>query len=563
MSLPNKTDLSVAPEVALLSVARMLWKRKILIVLIWAVTIGVTVVYVKKLPSVYRAVAVILVDNQKIPAAYVSSTVNSSAADRVLFIREQILSNSKIKSLADMNLFPDGHDLTQEELASRIRANLSVDIDKANGNLIRIGYQGPDQNVVAPVANKMADIFITENIQARSVSTTTTLEFTDSELDQARQKLDEIAEAQKDYKLKYSGELPSQQGQLGNQLGSLQGRLENNVETIARYNQQLDSLQITLDQAISDDDFQKQADSILVQAENEMASQRLVQGPNGQPMVPQKASDVIRQQLVGYRVSYGEDHPAIKKAKAALDAALKAEAEQASQTPVATATPAPEAPPAPNPAFRSASEIARIQREQSQRHRTDHIESIQTNMADLKKQIQVLTAQQNPLQREIDRLNGQLRQLPIREQDLERLSRDGQTATMHYQNLLAKKTSAEMSKDLESQQKAENFIRAQDASVPDAPISPNRPFLWGAGASAGLLLSVLIGILLEFRKGQILGEWELPKNVVVLAHLPSIHIEGESSGPLSFFRRNKAAGIAGIGCLLATISASLYFLVKS
>jgi hypothetical protein len=207
-------------------------------------------------------------------------------------------------------------------------------------------------------------------------------------------------------------------------------------------------------------------------------------------------------------------------------------------------------------------QLNKLKQDQAQSKRAEHIESIRRNIEDLQKNIQTLTAAQAPMQQQIDLLDAKLRQLPVREQELEFLKRDQATANALYQSLTAKKTGAEMSKNLELRQKAESFQLAEPATVPGAPTSPDRQLFTGIGVGIAFIISVVIGILLEAKKGQILGEWELPKAIVVLAHLPPIRIEDEKSGFLSFFRRSKAPGMAGIAMVLATAGAAAGAAVK-
>jgi hypothetical protein len=68
---------SIGPvQLAPLSIARTIWKRKLLILLCW-VTVSVTIAIV-----VYK-LALILVDAQKIPEKYVAFTVSTDVQDRL------------------------------------------------------------------------------------------------------------------------------------------------------------------------------------------------------------------------------------------------------------------------------------------------------------------------------------------------------------------------------------------------------------------------------------------------------------------------------------------------
>ena len=62
--------------------SRIIWHRKLLVASTFAlISIG-TAVYTSRLPNVYRSETVILVDPQKVPEAYVKSTVTGPPRGR-------------------------------------------------------------------------------------------------------------------------------------------------------------------------------------------------------------------------------------------------------------------------------------------------------------------------------------------------------------------------------------------------------------------------------------------------------------------------------------------------
>src|SRR4051812_1499976 len=103
------------PQLAPLSIARMFWKRKRLI-LICSVLLGTAVaIVVYKLPTYYMSEALILVDAQKIPEKYVTSTVSTDVQDRLATISQQILSSTRLKKIID------DFDLYREEKATMVQ----------------------------------------------------------------------------------------------------------------------------------------------------------------------------------------------------------------------------------------------------------------------------------------------------------------------------------------------------------------------------------------------------------------------------------------------------------
>src|SRR5437868_4299972 len=96
----------IRPEYMPLSIIRAIWKGKFLALAIWILGSVSTVFYVSRLPASYYAEALILVDAQKIPSHYVSSTVSTTLQDRLATINRQILSSSRLaKVLEDMKIY--------------------------------------------------------------------------------------------------------------------------------------------------------------------------------------------------------------------------------------------------------------------------------------------------------------------------------------------------------------------------------------------------------------------------------------------------------------------------
>ena len=99
--MPTPKDIAPRSEISPLSIARMLWKHKTLITTVWLCLSAVAGIIVWELPPVYVSEAVILVDSQKIPDKYVTSTVSTDLQDRLATINQQILSSTRLKKVID------------------------------------------------------------------------------------------------------------------------------------------------------------------------------------------------------------------------------------------------------------------------------------------------------------------------------------------------------------------------------------------------------------------------------------------------------------------------------
>src|SRR5215471_7384957 len=84
-----------------LSIVRMLWNQKWLLLGVWVTLSMLAALMVRHLRPIYRAEAVVLVDSQKIPERYVSSTVNSEVQDRLAALSQRILSFTNLRKIID------------------------------------------------------------------------------------------------------------------------------------------------------------------------------------------------------------------------------------------------------------------------------------------------------------------------------------------------------------------------------------------------------------------------------------------------------------------------------
>ena len=209
------------PAFSPLSILRTIGKRKVRILIAWVLfaLIGSTIVYL--LPSVYLAEAVILVDTQKIPEKFVSATVASDLEDRIAAIRQTLLSGDQLKRIIDeFGLYKDQRKTHfDEEIFDMMRKDITITLEPiTSGNAqnkhtadFRIGYQGSDPNLVMRVANRVADLYVEQNLKTRKGEAQGTSEFLDTQLADAKQQLDKLEAAVSAYKLQHNGELPQQE----------------------------------------------------------------------------------------------------------------------------------------------------------------------------------------------------------------------------------------------------------------------------------------------------------------------------------------------------------------
>src|ERR1019366_1501006 len=280
------------PALSPLSIARTIWKRKLSAGILAGALGLIGCLVVHRLPAIYSSEALILVDSQKIPEKLVASTVSTDLQDRIQTISEQILSSGQLKKvIEDFDLYhAERKNLFEEEILEKMRKDISVKLEQGwTGNrpgAFRVSFQGPNPAVVAQVANRLANLYIDENLKTREVQAEGTSEFISTQLQVAKRKLDELEAAVSKYKLAHNGELPQQENALIGTLSRLQAELEEN------------------------------RDAINPSEQPSCARGGQTNGPvSAAAEVPETKpkSEVLQAQLDLVRLRYSEDHPDVKR----------------------------------------------------------------------------------------------------------------------------------------------------------------------------------------------------------------------------------------------------------
>ncbi len=233
-----------SPVDAILGIVR---RRKWLAAIAFAVPFTALVSAAAVLPDVYRSTAMVLVDRQQVPEAFVKSTVTSGLETRLQTITQEILSRTRLEELiARFGLYPDlKKRLSPDALIERARHDIQLEIKgagpSAHGTAMiafAISYRGSNPRTVAQVANTLASSYIEENLKVRERQATGTAQFLKAQLDETKKRLDEQERQVSEFKSRHMGELPQQ---LEANLGTLerlhtQLRLntENQIKTLER-----------------------------------------------------------------------------------------------------------------------------------------------------------------------------------------------------------------------------------------------------------------------------------------------------------------------------------------
>lgn len=488
-----------------------MWKRKFLILALW-IAFGVAATGIVYLwPPVYQAEVLILVENQRIPERFVSSTVNTDLAARLSSLAQQITSyTSLLKVIQKFDLYrKQRRSMVEEEIVDLMRSHITVQLEpgfnreRQQAAAFRVGYQSHDPLLASIVANELASQFIEENLRSREVYALGTSEFLKAQVAEAKQRLQQQEAILSEYKRQHSGELPQQESVLASMLARLQVQLQAVQDEIGRTEQSKILRENELNAALASKDA-------LERLAQQMSDPSAATAGQGQ----QSEIEQLEKRLASLRSRYTENHPDVQDTRAALER-LK----EARKIEVALPQKTAESPSVkPGQVAMSGSLIREKER----------IEQIRGQMAALDRRLKDLEADKQRIMQEISGVQRKISQLPIREQQLAAIARDYEISKANYQSLLDKQMAAEMAAQMESTQRSERFVVLDAARVPEKPVKPDRLNWSLTGWTVALLLAFLIAVAYEMNKNVFLGEWELPRELLVLARVPKMRLQAAS-----------------------------------
>ena len=230
-------------------------RRKWLGIVVFLLPFTAATAVIMALPDLYQSTALVMIERQQVPEAFVRATVTSELEIRLHTISQEILSRSRLESLISrMGLYSDLRGKA-EEAVDRMRRDIRLELRGADANRgntttsFALSYRGRDPQTVATVTNTLASFYIEENLKARERQATGTAEFLKVQLNDAKRRLDEQEARMGELQRRYLGELPQQlQGNLAT-LESLNTQLRINSDNQTRLAERRDQIAGQLAQA--------------------------------------------------------------------------------------------------------------------------------------------------------------------------------------------------------------------------------------------------------------------------------------------------------------------------
>ncbi|MET0107539.1 MAG: lipopolysaccharide biosynthesis protein [Candidatus Thiodiazotropha sp.] len=390
------------------------------------------------LPSIYRAEATILIEQQEIPSELVRSTVTSYAGERIQVISQRVMTTENLgKIIDDYGLYADTREDTSITLlAEALQEDIELEmisadvVDPRSGRpttatiAFTLAYSNKVPRIAQKVTNELVSLYLGENLRQRTQSALETSSFLSAEAGRLNQEITVLEASLADFKEKNVNNLPELQ-QLNIQLMERNEReLIETIQQIRNLEERKIYLQSELTQISPITDIYNSSGNRVMGTEDRLRA--------------------LQTEYLALATRYTDNHPTLIKMKG---------------------------------------EIEVLERELDTGHRSEKNITHSDNPAyvQLETQLQAANSELASLKGMRDEIKGKIKdfedrlmQSPQVEREYRNLTRDYENALDKYQEVKAKQLEAQLAESLERERKGERFSLIEPPQLPEKPDKPNR-----------------------------------------------------------------------------------------
>src|SRR5438445_1371342 len=514
--------------------ARIVQKRKWLIILP-AIAIGLAIAYVVfRLPDIYESATLIVVKPSTLPNTVVP-TINEETLTRELTsISQVVTSRSSLQPLVEKyDLYRDERQRGEpmEVIIDQMRKSIKVEVNTTRNEItngFNITYHGRDPKSTQAVAAELASRYIDEQTKGTINAGKSAKQFLEEQVRTAKEELDDIDKRRLDYLQQNMNNLPSQSQSLVGRLSGLHEEQKALIAELGRlrdlgaaYRAQLGDLTKSYDQ------------EVVMAAEN-----------TTDPKTTMAWGELVRRrselegQLQSLLTQYQEKHPDVIATQKQVEE-IKREQDQMIDD------------------WKTRIE----ERKQKLTKLSDpRIMTLRTNIAmmdgDVARQQKVLSE----TNAQIADLDARINAIPNAEIGLEALDREYQTKKFNYDNLVVQQQKVDIGADAANQQQGGGIQVIDPANLPERPIAPKRGMLTVGGFGLGLALGLFLAGILEIRRLftiQTVADAKHYTSLPVLVAIPQLLTPAEAR---AIPRRHKVVMAAGIAAAFLSMPTLAFML---
>jgi succinoglycan biosynthesis transport protein ExoP len=450
--------------------ARIVWKRKWLIILPTIAVATAIAWVVLRLPNVYESTTLLIVRPSTIPNGLVPTLSDVDLSMRINNIGQMVTSRSSLEPLIlkyDLYREERGRGEPMENLVEHMRTDIVVEVDKSRNdvtNAFHISFRERDPRKTQAVTAELASKYVNAQTQASADASEQNKVFFDQQLAQAKTELDEVDQQRIKYMTEHVESLPSSAGSLLGQYTGLREQQKSLINEIGRLGDRLTALNGTLNDL-------KQSSQGEEEIERELGDPKKTE--TYAALVSRKV--MIEAEIQNMLTVLKPANPDVIAKQAELDSVkreMKLQEDEAA---------------------------AKVERIRARRATLPDL-----RIKGLEREIQMVEGDRKRLETLLDQSNSQLasveqriNNVPSSEVALEALNRDYQTKKSIYDQLLEKKKAVDLSAAVQSQAQGETIQVIDAANLSSEPVAPKRLLLMAAGLALGLLVGLCFAAAVE------------------------------------------------------------------
>ena len=505
-------------------------------------------------PDTYASSATIRIVPPQVPASLVPTNVAQGMADRINSMYQTITSRTSLANMVNTyNLYPRERQRKPiDDVTEQMRHSISLGAITpigSDGNrqmaAFQISFVYENRLLAQKVVQDLVGRFMTENTKQRTNQSVLTTQFLKDQFESAKKDLDSLESKLVAYRANFQGRLPEQMAQNSMQVSMLEQRAGNINNSLAREAQNRMLLESDLRT------LKNQKASISPTPENQVQRQR-----NAAIDAQDREIYGLESRLTLLRQQYKDTWPDVQATITQLNTAKALRErliarDQEEQQPSDAAVKA------------AAARRADPSYEREQR-------AIDGSILRLETQLKALAIEEQDYQRDlantertIKEVQSRISAAPASEQQYGDLIRDHALAKQKYEDMDHRRSSSEISEELERRQQGETLELLDAASLPTTPFQPKREKIIGAGFAIGLALGVALAGAREARDQTLknLKDVRAYTQLILLGSIPLLEND------VVVRRRRRLAWLAWstaclVGIMIMTGSVFYYYATK-
>ncbi len=413
------------------------------------------------LPKSYRSQTLIYFEGQKVmyvkgvdDQAPEGGANDPARGTRLNTVKEMLYKRELLTQLADefhlYNYSKENGSPERDDKVASILRNL-VKVEPKDPPLLAVSFADEDPNLARAVTARLAEIFVQENMKARSAIAHASAEFLQHELDAMKLQLEAKERALAQFKQAHLGQLPEQ--------------MDSNLRAIDRLETEA-TAQRELEKTLN---LRRESVEKAIREYEDPTSEESIKRAEKDPRLAKIKE--LRRQLAGLQSIYKETYPDVARIKQELKQL------QAMTTEEYIALYIDQEPD-------GSGEVKSRRRKVVDPYKAELLKQ----RDDILRELDLVHMRQARIAGDIKKYEARIEATALHQKELMSIERDYENLQKNYQSLLEKKLHAEMAGDLEQKRHGAQMHIVEPATLPGWPEKPNLLLVMFGGLAAGCAL---------------------------------------------------------------------------